>query len=152
MASLVTSDGGFFSSRRASARFALTKSSVQRINRELAQFTERLRSGYADAKIRIFRRRVWNEFHAEFDTGGTRYPDDRYFNPELSADEFLFFRLYITNYKVPLPNGMRPPASSVCDVLTTTCLWSHFYGEYTDALLAGERACETDLSYRESLE
>jgi hypothetical protein len=116
----------------------------QRIGRDLMRFTEKLKTGYAEAKIRVFRRRVWREFHAEFDVGGLRYIEDSYFNTDLSAEEFLFFRYYMTHYKVPAPNGVCLSASAVCSVLTSTHMWARFYEEYSDALLAGNRASTGD--------
>jgi hypothetical protein len=116
----------------------------QRNDRDLCRFTEKLETGYAEAKIRVYRRRVWREFHADFDVGGLRYIDDPYFNPELSAAEFLFFRYYMTAYKVPTPNGVYLSAAAVCNVLKSTRLWSQFYVEYSDALLLGKRATTVD--------
>jgi len=116
----------------------------QRIGRDLTPFTEKLDTGYAEAKIRVYRRRVWIEFHAEFDVGGLRYIGDPYFNPALSAEEFLFFRYYMTDYKVPAPNGVYPPAAAACSALTSARFWSQFYAEYPDALLAGNRAATVD--------
>ena len=116
----------------------------QRIGRDLTRFAEKLKTGYSEAKIRVFHRRVWCELHAEFDVGGLKYIDDAYFNPELTAEEFLFFRYYMTDYKVPAPDGVYPSASAVCSILTSTHLWARFFGEYSDALLAGNRASTGD--------
>ena len=62
---------------------------LQRIGRDLMRFTEKLKTGYSEAKIRIFRRRVWREFHAEFDIEGHRYIDDSYFNSDLSVEDAM---------------------------------------------------------------
>jgi hypothetical protein len=116
-----------------------------RIGQDLTRFTEKLKTGYSEAKIRIFRHRVWREFHAEFDFGGLKYIEDPYFNSELSAEEFLFFRYYMTNYKVPAPNGVYPSAVAVSSDLTSTVMWAKFSGEYSHALLAGNHASTGDL-------
>jgi hypothetical protein len=116
-----------------------------RIGQDLTRFTEKLKTGYSEAKIRIFRQRVWREFHAEFDVGGLKYIEDPYFNPELSAEEFLFFRYYMTNYKVPVPNGVYPSAVAVSSDLASTHMWAKFSGEYSNALLAGNHASTGDL-------
>jgi hypothetical protein len=128
-----------------SCRPNLDDPELQRIGRDLTRFTEKLKTGYSEAKIRVFRRRVWREFHAEFDIEGRRYIDDPYFNPDLSAEEFLFFRYYMTNYKVPAPNGVYPLAAAVCSDMTSNHLWARFYGEYSGALLAGNHATNADL-------
>ena len=134
----------YFKAESRSRRSNPDNARQERIGRDSTRFTEKLKTGYAEAQIRVFHRRAWREFHAEFDVGGLRYIDDAYFNPELSAEEFLFFRYYMTNYKVPAPNGEYPSASAVCSILTNTHLWARFFGEYSDALLAGNRASAGD--------
>jgi hypothetical protein len=117
----------------------------ERVKRDLVRFTEKLDKGYSQARIRIFRRRIWAEYSAEFDAHGNAYVTDKYFNPDLSADEFLFYRFYMTNYKLPIPYSAHSTAATLRDALTSSHSWWNFHNEYADALLAGERATQADM-------
>jgi hypothetical protein len=142
---LMAANSNYFVIQPRGRRANPDEAKEQRIGRDLTRFTEKLKSGHSEAKVRIFRHRVWREFHAEFDVGGLKYIDDPYFNPELSAEEFLFFRYYMTNYKVPVPNGVYPSAVAVSSDLASTDMWAKFSGEYSHALLAGNHASTGDL-------
>ena len=126
---------------RNNSESALDTATRHRVGKNSDKITEKLRKGHFQARIRIYRRRVWIEFNAEFDACGNAYVIDRYFNPELSAEEFLFFRYYMTNYKLPIRNGAPASIVAAWDALTSNDSWWEFHDEYAAARKNDPRKC-----------
>ncbi len=130
---------------RNKSESSLEPATRHRVGRNSDKITEKLRKGHSQARIRVYRRRVWTEFNAEFDARGKAYLSDRYFNPELSAEEFLFFRYYMTDYKLPIRNAAPASVVATWDALKSDDSWCEFHDEYAAALLASERAAPADM-------